>query len=378
MLKKLLNTTILLLCTVGLFAKSANENIAPDKVLFIKADSPEIRYTGRVVKSQNGEVTFNWSGTYFETSFTGRYFAMKASDTKKNYYNVFIDDQTPFVVTVSGTDSLVVFAKDLKKGTHKIRVQKRTEGEQGKTTIHSFILSKGARLINPGIERKRRIEFIGNSITAGYGTEGKTKTEPFKPETENCNYAYGCIISRFFDADYTLIAHSGRGAARNYGDTARVSKVSMKDLMLYTYDEDRLKNWDFRDFKWNFKEYRPDLVVINLGSNDFSTKPHPLKEEFLGAYDKIINQIRENYGDVKILCVAPPKGNAFDYLREFCIERKDPNIHFAAYLNGVYNNDSDQGSSGHPNFTGQRKIAMTLIPHISSIMGWEIDQKVVY
>lgn len=91
------------------FAKSANENIAPDKVLFIKADSPEIRYTGRVVKSQNGEVTFNWSGTYFETSFTGRYFAMKASDTKELLYKCLYRSDSFCCVTASGTDSLVVF-----------------------------------------------------------------------------------------------------------------------------------------------------------------------------------------------------------------------------------------------------------------------------
>ena len=33
--------------------------------------------------------------------------------------------------------------------------------------------------------------------------------------------------------------------------------------MLNTFDEDLTH-------KWNFKEYRPDLVVINLGSNDFN------------------------------------------------------------------------------------------------------------
>lgn len=84
----------------------------------------------------------------------------------------------------------------------------------------------------------------------------RLKQNPLNLKQKIGNYAYGCIISRFFDADYTLIAHSGRGAARNYGDTARVSKVFMKDLMLYTYDEDRLKNWDFRDFKAEFRRGR--------------------------------------------------------------------------------------------------------------------------
>ncbi len=335
-----------------------------------KADSPEVRYTGRIIKSNEGSVSFNWSGTYLETRFTGSSISISASDTKRNYYNVFIDGKQTCVISVSGKDSVITLAKGLKNGNHILRLQKRTEGEQGTTTIKSIITSKGGVLIYPEIKRIRRIEFIGNSITCGYGTEGLSKTEPFKPETENCELAYGCIISRYFNADYTLIAHSGRGAARNYGDTARISKVSMRELMMGTFDEKPSERWDFNT-------YHPDLVVINLGSNDFSTKPHPLKEEFLASYKVIIGQIREVYGDVKILCIAPPKGNSFDYIRDFCNNSGDKNIHFAAYLNGVYNDGSDQGSSGHPNHKGQIKIAMTLIPHISSIMNWELTGKSV-
>lgn len=332
------------------------------------ASDPNIRYVGRVVKSDSGSVSFDWSGTYLMTKFEGKYCAARVSDTKKNYYNVFIDNKFTGVITTSGTDSLVILADGIERGVHSLMLQKRSEGEQGKTTIHKFELSSKGRFIGPGEKRERHIEFIGNSITCGYGTEGLSKNDPFKAETENCNLAYGCIISRYFDADYTFIAHSGRGAVRNYGDTARVSKQTMKDLMLNTFDGDK-------DIKWSFKEYIPDLVVINLGSNDFSIKPHPLREEFIKAYNQIITQIREKYGNIPVLCVAPPKGPAFSYTQEYCNNSKDPNLHFAAYLNGIYNNDSDLGSSGHPNYEGQKKIAMTLIPHISSIMHWKLEDK---
>lgn len=334
------------------------------------ANSPEIKYTGRTEKSANGEVRFNWSGTYLETGFTGSYVAIRASDTKRNYYNVFIDGVQTGVISVSGKDTTIVVAKWLKAGKHNLVLQKRSEGEQGTTTIKSIILESPGTLIAATPKKDRHIEFIGNSITCGYGTEGLVKTDPFKAETENCNIAFSCITARYFNADYTLIAHSGRGAARNYGDTSRVSKVTMRELIDGTFDMEPEK-------KWNFKEYTPDLVVINLGSNDFSTKPHPLKDEFIASYDKIISKLRAVYGDVKILCVAPPKGGAFDYLREYCIEKKDKNLHLTAYLNGVYNDDSDLGSSGHPNYEGQKKIAMTLIPHISSIMKWELSENPV-
>ncbi len=75
---------------------------------------------------------------------------------------------------------------------------------------------------------------------------------------------------------------------RNYGDKNRVSKNTMRERMMNTFDEDST-------FKWDFKGYKPDLIVINLGSNDFSTNPHPLREEFL-AYSEILLRLRGVYG----------------------------------------------------------------------------------
>jgi len=355
----------LLLLSFSILSLSAQKRVST-----FRADDPNISYVGRVLKSDAGEVSFDWSGTYLTTRFSGTYCAIRVSDTKKNYYNLFIDDKLTRVVTTFGKDSIIVLADGLKAGEHSLLMQKRTEGEQGKTTIHGFELAPNGVFMKSSEMRDRHIEFIGNSLTCGYGTEGQSKNEPFKAETENCNLAYGCIISRYFNADYTLIAHSGRGAARNYGDTARVSKYTMKELMMNTFDGDK-------DHLWNFKQITPDLVVINLGTNDFSTKPHPLKEEFLKAYSQIISQIRTVYGNVQVLCIAPPRGPAYEYIQEYCTISKDSNVHFAAYLNGVYNNNSDLGSSGHPNYEGQKKIAMNLIPYISTITGWELSGSVV-
>ena len=349
--------------------KSSQEWIG-NKFKEIPGNFPMVRYTGRVIKGHDGSVSFDWSGTYAELKFTGGFLAIRVSDSRKSYYNIFINGQRVNVVSTFGKDSVIVLAAGLKGRYNTAYIQKRSEGEQGKTTIHSIILAGKGDILgyNPG--RTRHIEFIGNSLTVGFGTEGKSKDEKFKAETENCDLAFGAIISRYFDADYTLIAHSGWGAARNYGDSLRVSRISMKDKMLQTFDMEPSQ-------LWNFKDYRPDIVVINLGSNDFSTKPHPLKEEFLGCYSIIIDRLRDKYGDVSILCVAPNRGPAFEYLQEFVKVRADKKLFFTAYLQGVYNGDSDLGSVGHPNYNGQQKMAMTLIPYISTATGWPLTGKPV-
>lgn len=368
MLKRYLQQ-IGILCCVIFIVPSVKAQLKT-KTAFFKADIPEIRYVGRVMK-EKGQVAFDWSGTYFTTRFSGNYCAVRLSDTRKNYYNVFIDGKFVRKIKTEGKDTLIVLAEKLKGKIHDLRLQKRTEAEQGRTIVHGFELAAGEHFERPEVRPSRHIEFIGNSITCGYGTEAERADDPFTPETENCNEAYGCIIARYFNADYTLIAHSGRGAVRNYGDTDRVSPNTMRKRMLNTFDEDSL-------VRWNFSDYRPDLVVVNLGSNDFSTMPHPLQYEFCRAYAEIIENIRKYYGEVPVLCVAPRVGEpAFSYIHDFCRTYPDENIHFAALMKGIYNADTDLGASAHPNYRGQQKIAMALIPYISSVMGWELTNEPV-
>ncbi|MEG2369531.1 MAG: SGNH/GDSL hydrolase family protein [Alistipes sp.] len=337
----------------------------------VAATSPEIRYVGRTL-SLDGSVSFDWSGSYFECRFTGNHLAINVSDTKKNYYNLFIDGQNAGVITTFGRDSVIVLADKLGRGQHTVRMQKRTEGEQGRTTIHAILLHKGCRLLPATRGNGRHIEFIGNSLTCGYGTEALSKEEPFKPETENCDKAYACIAARYFDADYTLIAHSGRGAARNYGDKNSVSANTMADRITNTFDETAAPAWDFSS-----SSYSPDLVVIHLGSNDFSTPPHPSREEFRTAYKRILTTLRAVYGEhVPILCVAPRVSEpAFTYIRELSMEQEIANLHFAAVLPEYCNNNSELGASAHPNYAGQRKMAMLLIPYISTLTGWNAEIK---
>ena len=92
------------------------------------------------------------------------------------------------------------------------------------------------------------------------------------------------------------------------------------------------------------------LVVINLGSNDFSTLPHPSRDEFAAAYTRILQTLRGAYGDeMPILCVAPRVSEpAFTYIRDLCQSGVVPNLHFAAILPGYCNDGSELGSSAVP------------------------------
>jgi len=342
--------------------------IANDGLVATPASTSKVIFTGRT-QTDGESVSFDWSGVYMRIRFEGRYFAMSVSDTQKNYFNVWLDkdsSETPDkVIATFGSDSLIVVFDETElkgKAPHDVLIQRRTEGNLGITTIHKFYTQKP--LLQADAPKDRLIEFIGDSYTCGYGTENSIFSDPFKPETENCNYAYGPIIARYFDADYILVSHSGKGIVRNYADG---EGPCMPELYLRTFDLQESPAWK-ADGK------KPDLTVIYLGTNDFSEGKQPGMSEWNGAYAKLLNEVKANYGENHpILCIASFADEfTLDYVRNAVMSSGLGNVYYMALTNGICNGDDDLGASWHPNYKGQKKKAYAIIPYISTITGWAL------
>ncbi len=124
---------------------------------------------------------------------------------------------------------------------------------------------------------------------------------------------------------------------------------------------------------YNFNDYTPDLVAINLGTNDFSIQVSPV--DYVDTYVKMVNTVRSHYPDAKILCIYPHSASIF--LRAALSEvgqklygMKD--VYMAQPMGDIVKVGLDMGSDWHPNVSGHQKIAMTLIPQVSAIMGWKV------
>lgn len=335
------------------------------------ASDSRIEYTGRV-SVEGDEVSYDWSGVYFRVRFNGPSLAMKCSDSKNTWFNLWLDKEMSPVADkkfiVAAKDTVIVLAEGLGKGEHEVILQKRTEGEQGRITIHSF-LTEGEILQADG-RKDRHIEFIGDSYTCGYGTESKSGNDPFLAETENCNLTYAAIASRYFGADFNLVSHSGQGICRNYDDYR--PGYNMPDRYSQTFDEDPASRWDPTT-----APYRPDLVVIYLCTNDFSTARQPHEMIFAQRYIELLNKVKANYGeDIPVLCMASNVTPfSFDHIRNACLMSGLKNISYMGMTTNVHNHTSDLGASAHPNYKGQIKVASNVIPYISSITGWEMEEK---
>lgn len=334
----------------------------------IDADNPNIQYVGRFNFSNPKKVVFDWAGVYICARFTGTNCAVRLRDST-DQYAVTVDDHAPKVFSF-GSGNLHLVASGLSDSVaHTIMIQKKTEPLVGKGAFMGFVLDKGARLLRPEPRPRRRIEFIGNSITCGYGVLGDSAGCHFSPLTEDAGMSYAGQVSRDLNADYHLISYSGKGVVRNYGDSNRTSPDPMPSYY------DRTCCFD-STLKWNFKSWVPQAVVINLGTNDFSTHPYPDSSVFEAAYSKLIDKVRSLYPNVTIFCVIGPmvEEPCESYIREVVKEQQSRtgimhDVHFIDIHRYIMNVD-DWGCDMHPNVFGSMKMADVMVPIIRLWMNW--------
>ncbi len=335
---------------------------------YIPADNFAFDYVGRFDFSNDKAPKFNWPGVYIRFRFTGTSVAIELNGGNDNYFNVFVDGK--LYVVSSQESTLISIVEGLKPGIHTFEIYKRTEGNVGNVSFFGAYIDSNAQILPWYDLPNRNVMFIGNSITCGYGVEGKHKLERFSVETENNYKSFGPILARAFRADYHIIAHSGLGVVRQYNDPKSVSTVPQMPKRFDLTLDNNFKS------KWNHSNWIPDLVVINLGTNDYSTDPGPNPRVFKKSYKKLISRIKKVYGNVFVLCVIGPmidkpcSNYVKQMVQEYRTEKKDNNIAFYNLTKELLSEESDWGSDWHPSANGQQKIAIALAPVIADVMNW--------
>ncbi len=190
------------------------------------------------------------------------------------------------------------------KGRHEIRVVKLSECAMSMIGIGSIVIS-GGEIIKPE-EKSFKIEFVGDSITCGYGADMEDPSVPFRTDTEDCTKAYAMKTARKLDADYSLVSYSGFGIISGYTNDDRkllthlVPPLYEKCGFSHACMRDGTK---IQDAEWNFESFRPQLVVVNLGTNDFSYTGNirDRLDDYVDNYVSFLKVIRKHNSAAKIL-----------------------------------------------------------------------------
>ena len=273
----------LLLCSAASAIGAIRVVPAPDTV----AAPLPTHVGGRALRSGTGWVR-QWPGTYFETALVGRDadFRVGPGDV---ILNVVVDGRAlpPLVKPAPRLYRI----EGLAPGRHVVRVEVATEDQGWTTEFGGFFAGRGTRAA-PLAARARQIEFVGDSHSVGYGNTSPRR-ECSGDEvwaTTDASQGIGPLTAKRYGADYQVNAISGRGIVRNYdGAAGDPLPVAYPHLL---FDRAAL----YRDPAW-----RPQVIVIALGTNDFSTPLHAgekwgsrdaLRADFEATYVRFVRSLR--------------------------------------------------------------------------------------
>ena len=375
-MKRIFFAFFVFLTTLGVSAITT----VPLKGTVIKPSNPDIVYTGRISFTNPDRPAWNYPGVQIMAAFEGTSLRMLAKP-RSGYFMAQIDQAEPFKVAFRGErDSVVTLATALPEGRHLVRLMYVIEGYEFFPEFWGFVLDEGRQLVEAPLLPSRKIEFIGNSITCGYGNEGLKKEEGFDYATENHYYSYASITARNLQAQHWVVARSGIGAYRNYDGPKTGNPDSNMPVQYeytgYAWKPELRKEPTFLQEKWDFSRYQPDVVCINLGTNDLSTPNYDLSLLKQG-YQKLLKMVRQHNPKAKIVFLTGSMlyhqelQLAKQLLDEVTAEaQKAGDKEVYRFDMAPINGNKYYGNDWHPNIYQDEKMANELTPYLRQLMNW--------
>ena len=270
---------------------------------------------GRTLISED-EIRLVLSGTGCEFTFTGRRLTLTLgcgedclrSGNPDHFPRIAILADGRTVVKKSLTalrESFTVHNSETPE-TVTVRFIKLSEAAYGDAVVFPVETEDG-EYIAPTAERGMKIEFIGDSITCGYGVDCSKPESEFSTSTENVMKSYSCRTAELLDADYSMFSASGYGIISGYTDDGSGNFSEIIPPFYESFGDSQYLSGKKRpqDIAWDFSRFVPDAVVINLGTNDHSycRENAELKRKFEDAYLAFIRTVRSKNSEAMIFCV---------------------------------------------------------------------------
>ncbi|WP_346837084.1 SGNH/GDSL hydrolase family protein [Microbulbifer sp. SAOS-129_SWC] len=266
----------------------------------IDADAPQLRYTGRIDFTDGKAPLLSWPGSSVRAHFTGTDLSLWLDDEKgQNYYSVIVDGNAehPFVLQANKGEQRYEISRALPPGEHTLELYKRTEGEEGATAFKGLELADGGKLLPLPARPAHRMEIYGDSITCGMGNEGANNGRDDLAAEKNNYWAYGSVAARQLGAELHTVCKSGIGIMVSW------FPFTMPDYY------DQLSAVGDNDSRWDFSQWTPEVVVINLLQNDSwlidrekRLQPVPGDAQRVQAYVDFVRSIRAKYPHAEIVC----------------------------------------------------------------------------
>lgn len=376
----ILSVILLILCAgLGIYIfqpvqKNPVVTIMPSKLNVYTAEKEYVKTIGRTYY-ENGVRYFSHSGSGIEFSCTGEYAVINlVDDSQGRYYNVH---KARFAIYKNGELIVDETLKEAEKSYHitldgyesecVIKIIKLSEAQYSSMGVGEIAVY-GKTDIEPTADKPLKIEFIGDSITCGYGVDEEKTNGYFSTATENFTKTYAYLTAEMLGADYSAVCFSGYGVYSGYTSNG----VRNSKDVLPNYYEQSCFLYGGRDILWDFSEYQSDIIVINLGTNDASYCGSSLsgRQEFTRKYAEFIKQVRSHNPYAYILCILGDMNNSMYSCIESAISNyinETGDIRIKAETVSYRMDINDIVINGHPGYLSNLNAANDLYLKISEL-----------
>ncbi len=292
--------------------------------------SDNVRTIGRTMQIENTLwMALSGSGAEFCVKGTKLSITFEADnrwcDGTENQVRVaiYVDNVRTMDCMLDAPEKTVSVIECEEKEEHVVRIIKLSESAMSTCGI-SEIAVEGE--LCPTEAKEKFIEFVGDSITCGYGADDENRDHHFMTATEDVTKAYAYKTAAALKADYSMVSFSGYGIVSGY--TATGVKSGNQLVPMY-YEKLGFSYGTYReayrpqDMEWDFTGRQPDLVVVNLGTNDSSyvLDHEDRREEYISGYVAFLKTIRKRNPQAKILCALGIMGTLLCPATEEAVER---------------------------------------------------------
>lgn len=350
-------------------------------------EPPSVRYVGRFDTTDPAAPRVAWPGARVLVRFSGTAAAVSLEETSQytgpSRYDVFVDGQAAAPLVPTNGAGTYDLATGLADGVHVVELHRRTESLVGFTKFTGFAFAGGGALLAPPPAAQRRIEFLGDSSSNGYGVDCASPATAFSGATENERKSYPSLAAKALAAEHHNLSFAGKGVLRNYDAT---DDETFATLYARTMPEEAGSTWDFARFT-------PDVVWIALGGNDWDdptgSTPPPNVAQFKAKYHELVALVRQKNPGAVIICSLGtslnddyPAGyaaytNMKTVLSEVVAERKaapinDAKVRFFELprANAAPPYADLNGCEGHPTPAWHQTLADAVALEIKSATGW--------
>lgn len=309
-----------------------------------------IKVLGERYLAAERQLNCDWTGSGLEMNVfhSGGDIIFTVRASSECYFRAYVDGEVwnndngePLYTVASRTG---VALRNVPEGEHTIKLIKVTGYTIARAAVLDVTFAGTISEVAP-TSKDLYIEFVGDSISCGWGTIG---TKDGKYTGQDGTVAYPLMVAEALDADYAVTALSGQGLLFRYAPYHNIETGYLYASPLRSTN----KEYSF--------ERKADIVVVNIGTNDYhhlhDTMDHA---DFGEAYLDFLKTIKEKNGDdCVIYCLYNTMNDTFyEQIISACEK-------MGGEAEGVYTVKmarAKKGVNGHPSLEEQGEYAEFLI-----------------